>query len=71
MAQSCFRELGLYRNYNHNRTNPNPNPNPNANTNPNQLGLNLLSAMDVLHVGCAGFNKTLGPVRLGLGSRVM
>jgi len=28
-----------------------------------QLGLNLLSTMNVLHVGCAGFNKVLGPVR--------
>lgn len=28
-----------------------------------QLGLNLLSALDVFHVGCAGFNKTLGPIR--------
>ena len=28
-----------------------------------QLGLNLLSAFDVVHIGCAGFNKFLGPVR--------
>ena len=28
-----------------------------------QLGLNLLSAFDVVHVGCAGFNKVLGPLR--------
>uniref|UniRef100_A0A0G4GBC2 HMA domain-containing protein n=1 Tax=Chromera velia CCMP2878 TaxID=1169474 RepID=A0A0G4GBC2_9ALVE len=28
-----------------------------------QLGLNFLSAIDVLHVGCAGFNKVLGPLR--------
>jgi len=40
-----------------------------------QLAFNALSAMDLLHVGCAGFNKTLGPIRwhlrgvtlLGLG----
>merc|ERR1711907_146477 len=28
-----------------------------------QLGFNFLSAMDIIHVGCAGFNKVLGPVR--------
>ena len=28
-----------------------------------QLGLNLLSAFDIVHVGCAGFNKVLGPAR--------
>jgi copper chaperone CopZ len=28
-----------------------------------QLGLNFLSAFDVLHIGCAGFNKVLGPLR--------
>jgi len=28
-----------------------------------QLGLNFLSTMNILHVGCAGFNKVLGPVR--------
>jgi len=31
-----------------------------------QLGLNCLSFMDVLHVGCAGFNKALGPLRVHL-----
>jgi len=28
-----------------------------------QLGVNLLTAMNLAHVGCAGFNKVLGPVR--------
>lgn len=28
-----------------------------------QLGLNLLSALNLVQVGCAGFNKVLGPVR--------
>lgn len=28
-----------------------------------QLGLNWLSALNVVHVGCAGFNKSLGPLR--------
>eukprot|EP00929_Paragymnodinium_shiwhaense_P077059 TRINITY_DN39666_c0_g2_i1.p1 TRINITY_DN39666_c0_g2~~TRINITY_DN39666_c0_g2_i1.p1 ORF type:complete len:412 (-),score=83.09 TRINITY_DN39666_c0_g2_i1:20-1255(-) len=28
-----------------------------------QLGVNLLSALNVAHVGCAGLNKTLGPWR--------
>jgi len=28
-----------------------------------QLGLNFLGSMNVVHVGCAGFNKVLGPVR--------
>merc|ERR1712046_455719 len=28
-----------------------------------QLGLNLLSSLDLIHLGCAGFNKLLGPVR--------
>jgi len=28
-----------------------------------QLGLNLLASFNVLHVGCAGFNKVLGPWR--------
>ena len=31
-----------------------------------QVGLNVLSALDVVHVGCAGFNKSLGPVRTPL-----
>jgi len=28
-----------------------------------QLGLNILSGLNVAHVGCAGFNKILGPLR--------
>jgi len=28
-----------------------------------QLALNVLSSLDVIHVGCTGFNKWLGPVR--------
>lgn len=28
-----------------------------------QLSLNLLSTFDIVHIGCAGFNKALGPVR--------
>merc|ERR1712070_882513 len=28
-----------------------------------QLGLNLLSTLNLVQVGCAGFNKVLGPVR--------
>ncbi len=28
-----------------------------------QLGINLLAALDVAHLGCAGFNKWLGPAR--------
>jgi len=28
-----------------------------------QLGLNVLAAFNVIHVGCAGFNKILGPLR--------
>jgi copper chaperone CopZ len=28
-----------------------------------QLGLNVLSTLDIAHVGCLGFNKTLGPLR--------
>jgi len=28
-----------------------------------QLGLNVLSTFDVVHVGCLGLNKTLGPLR--------
>ena len=28
-----------------------------------QLGLNLLSTFNILHIGCAGFNKVLGPLR--------
>lgn len=28
-----------------------------------QLGINLLSYLNIVHVGCAGFNKTLGPLR--------
>ena len=28
-----------------------------------QLGLNLLSTFNILHIGCAGFNKVLGPIR--------
>jgi uncharacterized protein len=28
-----------------------------------QLFLNLLSSLNLMHVGCAGFNKVLGPVR--------
>jgi len=28
-----------------------------------QLGLNMLSSFNILHVGCAGFNKVLGPLR--------
>ena len=31
-----------------------------------QLALNGLSSLNVLHVGCAGFNKTLGPIRTPL-----
>jgi copper chaperone CopZ len=31
-----------------------------------QLGLNLLSTLNVIHLGCAGFNKVLGPWRLHL-----
>merc|ERR1711871_1387273 len=31
-----------------------------------QLALNGLSSLNVLHVGCAGFNKTLGPIRMPL-----
>jgi len=27
------------------------------------VGLNILSTMDLVHIGCAGFNKALGPVR--------
>lgn len=29
-----------------------------------QLGVNLLATLNVAHVGCAGFNKVLGPYRL-------
>jgi len=28
-----------------------------------QLGLNLLSYLNIMHVGCAGFNSMLGPLR--------
>ena len=28
-----------------------------------QLGLNVLSVFDVVHIGCAGFNIILGPMR--------
>lgn len=28
-----------------------------------QLGINFLSYVNIVHVGCAGFNKTLGPIR--------
>jgi len=28
-----------------------------------QLGLNLLSSFNIIHVGCAGFNTILGPLR--------
>lgn len=28
-----------------------------------QLGLNVLSSFNILHIGCAGFNKVLGPLR--------
>ena len=28
-----------------------------------QLGLNVLSTLNVVHIGCAGFNKVLGPLR--------
>lgn len=31
-----------------------------------QLGMNLLASLDVVHVGCAGFNKVLGPWRAHL-----
>mmetsp|Transcript_31989 Transcript_31989/g.56559 ORF Transcript_31989/g.56559 Transcript_31989/m.56559 type:complete len:453 (+) Transcript_31989:34-1392(+) len=31
-----------------------------------QLAVNLLAMLDVVHVGCAGFNKVLGPWRLHL-----
>lgn len=31
-----------------------------------QLGINLLSAMNIVQIGCAGFNKVLGPLRLQL-----
>jgi len=31
-----------------------------------QLGVNLLATLNVAHVGCAGFNKVLGPWRLHL-----
>jgi copper chaperone CopZ len=31
-----------------------------------QLGLNLLATLNVVHIGCAGFNKVLGPWRLHL-----
>eukprot|EP00933_Yihiella_yeosuensis_P079869 TRINITY_DN9328_c0_g2_i1.p1 TRINITY_DN9328_c0_g2~~TRINITY_DN9328_c0_g2_i1.p1 ORF type:complete len:468 (+),score=79.74 TRINITY_DN9328_c0_g2_i1:83-1486(+) len=31
-----------------------------------QLGVNLLATLDLVHVGCAGFNKVLGPWRLHL-----
>jgi len=33
-----------------------------------QLGVNLLATLNVAHVGCAGFNKVLGPWRLHLRS---
>jgi len=33
-----------------------------------QLGLNWLSVLDVLHVGCAGFNTYLGPLRIYIRS---
>jgi copper chaperone CopZ len=28
-----------------------------------QLGLNILSSMNIIHIGCAGFNTYLGPMR--------
>jgi len=28
-----------------------------------QIGLNMLSSLGVLHIGCAGFNTVLGPIR--------
>merc|ERR1712188_357460 len=28
-----------------------------------QLGLNVLSVFDIVHIGCAGFNVILGPLR--------
>ncbi len=28
-----------------------------------QLGMNVLSYWNIIHIGCAGFNKTLGPLR--------
>merc|ERR1712159_126527 len=31
-----------------------------------QLGVNLLATLNVAHIGCAGFNKVLGPWRLHL-----
>ena len=31
-----------------------------------QLGINFLSTLDLIHVGCAGFNKSLGPIRTPL-----
>ena len=33
-----------------------------------QLAINLLSMLDIVHIGCAGFNKVLGPWRTELRS---